>query len=123
MKSRGLKDGRGYRVSDTMEIENVGPVLATFLRTSDMTGTIHRTLNHDDTRTKNNTLTVDLQVRTNNQGSKQVGSDVFLLGQYSQRMRRTSFQIRLSTVTLQPRVADWEPLECDVTELHSSCLY
>jgi hypothetical protein len=29
---RGLKDGRGYRVNDTVGLENVGRVLVPFLR-------------------------------------------------------------------------------------------
>jgi hypothetical protein len=90
MNGRGVKDRRGYRVSDTMGLENVGPVLAPFLRTSDTTGTVHKTLKHDDTTTNNNTLTTDLQVRTNNRGSKQVEPDVFPLGEHSLRMRGTS---------------------------------
>jgi hypothetical protein len=57
MNSYGLKGGRRYRVSDTMGVENVGPVLAQFLRTSDMIVSIHRvlattlqrTITHNDT--------------------------------------------------------------------------
>jgi hypothetical protein len=70
MNSRGLKYGRGYRVSDTMAVENIGPVLAPVLRTSYLTGTFHRTLNYDDTTMNNETLMTDLQMCTNNQGSK-----------------------------------------------------
>jgi hypothetical protein len=33
--------------SDTMGLENVGPLLVPFLRTSDTIGTVHCTLNHD----------------------------------------------------------------------------
>jgi hypothetical protein len=101
INSHGLNDGRGYRVSDTMGLKNVGYVVAPFLPTSDMIVTIHRTLNHNDTTT-NNTPASDL--RTNNQGSKQVGPYVFRLGEHSPRMRRTSFQICLRTITLQGRV-------------------
>jgi hypothetical protein len=103
LRNTGLKDGREYRVRDTVGLENVGPALAPVLRTSDMIGTIFRTLNHDDTTTNKNTLTTDLQIHANNQGSKQVGPDVFPLGEYSLRMRRTSFQTHLSTTTRQAR--------------------
>jgi hypothetical protein len=36
VNSYGLKDGRGYRVCDTMGLENVDIVLAPFLQTSDI---------------------------------------------------------------------------------------
>jgi hypothetical protein len=100
MSSRGLRDWRGYRAGDIMGIENVGPALARFLRSSDMIWAILRTLNHDDTATNNNTLTRDLQIRTNNEGSKPIGFYVLPLGECTLSMRRSSFQIRLSTIAL-----------------------
>jgi hypothetical protein len=101
MNSHGLKDGSGYRVSDAVGLENVGSVIAHFLQTSDILGTIHRTLNHNDTTMNNNRLTTDLQVHTKNQESKQIELDVLPLGEYLLRMHRTSFQIHVSTITLQ----------------------
>jgi hypothetical protein len=61
-----------HRVSDTMGLENVCPVLAHLLRTPDTIGTIRRKLNQDDTRPteNNNTPTTDFQICSNNQESK-----------------------------------------------------
>jgi hypothetical protein len=91
MNSHGLKDGREYRVSNTTGLGNVSPVLAS----SNITRTIQRTPNHYDTTMNNNTLTRDLQIRTNNQGSKQVVPAVFPLEEYSLHMHRTSFRFTL----------------------------
>jgi hypothetical protein len=71
MNSHRLKDRRD-RVSDTMGLENVCPVLAHLLRTPDTIETIRRKLNQDDTRPteNNNTPTTDFQICSNNQESK-----------------------------------------------------
>jgi hypothetical protein len=48
MSSRGMKDERKYRVVYTMELENVDPALAPFLRTSGNP----QNSKHDDTTRK-----------------------------------------------------------------------
>jgi hypothetical protein len=57
VSSHGLKDGRGYRVSDNVGLENVSPVL------SDMIGKVHRTVNCDDTTGNSNVLMTDLRIQ------------------------------------------------------------
>jgi hypothetical protein len=65
-----------------------------------MIGTSHRTVNCDDTAANSNTLTADLQMHTNNQGSKLVGPGVFPLSEHSLCMHRKSLlHVFLGTVT------------------------
>lgn len=89
------RTGEGNRLDYITGTENISPILARLriLRTSDMIGTIPRT--------QHLTLNTGLQISKNNQGSKE---EISPLGTSSVRMRRTSFQVPLSTVALQARV-------------------
>jgi hypothetical protein len=94
MNSRVLKDVRGYRVSNTMGLQKVGPARARFLITSDMIETTHRTPNHGDTTTNIYTLTTDLQI------TKEANRTCFPFRRISTGHAPNSFQIRLSTITV-----------------------
>jgi hypothetical protein len=76
VNSHVLKDGRWFRVRNTIVVGNVCHILAHLLLTL-KTGIMHGILYCNDITMNSDVLMTDLQVDASNKGSKQVGLDVF----------------------------------------------